>query len=469
MAERDALLMRWVERSPGQQLAIVVGAVALLTLLLAAAYWSLRPNYQTLFVNLRPQDAATITSELDRQKVPYRLSDGGATILVPEADVHAARMKVMSRDLPLKGSVGFELFNNADLGLTEFAQKVNYQRALQGELARTMMSLNEVDSARVHLSLPEAGLFRRTGAKPRASVALSTKSGMELAPDAVRGIQRLVAAAVPELEPHDVTIISPQGAPMGHSGGESAVVSDRKLELKIELEQYYAHKVLKHIESLVGTGKASVSVDAALNFDQIRITQETTGGPATRRRVEVRPSRSLELPVSDTGSDQLRDRVPSGSMLDATSRRIEQIVATPGNVQRLTIAVLLAVPLDQVTIEQMRNLIAAATGLSAERGDVISILSRDRFSQPTAMPTAVAPGSSVQPGMSAAIAPDEGRTRISSIAWLLGGLAVVAILLAATFAALGRSARPILLSDAERAERLELLRRALREERATNV
>ena len=165
-----------------RQIALVTAAALLLSALIGGGYLLLRPNYQVLFSDLRPQDAATIVAELERQKMPYRLAGGGTSVLVPEAEVHTARLKVMSRDLPLKGTVGFELFNNADLGLTEFAQKVNYQRALQGELARTIMSLTEIDSARVHLSIPESGLFRRSGAKPRASVALSTRTGAELPP-----------------------------------------------------------------------------------------------------------------------------------------------------------------------------------------------------------------------------------------------------------------------------------------------
>ena len=208
----------WDSASTGRQVLLVTTLLAVVAGVLLAGYYVFRPSYQVLFSDLRPQDAATIVAELERQKIDHALADGGSTIMVPDSQVHAARLKVMSRELPLKGNVGFELFNNADLGLTEFAQKVNYQRALQGELARTIMSLAEIDSARVHLSLPESGLFRRAGAKPRASVALLTKTSQELPPDTVRGIQRLVAAAVPELEPFEVTIVDPRGAPMAGAG-----------------------------------------------------------------------------------------------------------------------------------------------------------------------------------------------------------------------------------------------------------
>src|SRR3954454_16858263 len=139
---------------PGRQLAAVAfGAVLLCALL--AAFWLLflRTDYGVLFSRLREPDAATIVAELDKRKIPYRLEQGGTTILVPADRVDNTRLAVMGEDLPLKGQVGFELFNKSDMGLTDFAQKINYQRALQGELARTIMTVESVDSARVHLSI----------------------------------------------------------------------------------------------------------------------------------------------------------------------------------------------------------------------------------------------------------------------------------------------------------------------------
>src|SRR5689334_17239302 len=197
---------------PQRQLLIVLGAVALLGAVLIGLYLSFfRTTYSPLFTNLRTMDAATIVAELDKKKTPYRLRDGGATILVPSAIVDTTRLSVMSEDLPLKGSVGFELFNKSDMGLTEFAQKINYQRALQGELARTIMTMDAVDAARVHLSLPEPTIFRDDRRTPKASVTVVTRGGKQLSVGTIRGIRRLVAAAVPDLDVANVVILDDAG------------------------------------------------------------------------------------------------------------------------------------------------------------------------------------------------------------------------------------------------------------------
>jgi len=460
--------------SGARQVALVAAAVLLLSAVLGGAYLLLRPNYQVLFSDLRPQDAATIVAELERQKMPYRLAGGGSSVLVPEPEVHTARLKIMSRDLPLKGTVGFELFNNADLGLTEFAQKVNYQRALQGELARTIMSLAEIESARVHLSIPESGLFRRSGAKPRASVALSTRSSAELPAETVRGIQRLVAAAVAELEPHDVTIVDPRGAPLlGSRSGET--VSDRKLELKIELEQYYARKLAQQLEPIVGVGNAAVSVDVTLNFDQIQITQESAvaGRRAPVLARAAAPDAPALAPAADplAAADGQRARVP----LDGAPRRLEQIVGAPGTVKRIAVGVLLQSAQDTRTIEQVRQLVSVAAGLSVERGDSVVVFARDRFAAAeTPASVAPAPASGAAGGVAAAPTPGvramsaSNAPHIASIgSWGLLALLVIVLSIALPYWWLRRqSAETPLMSATERERKLEQLRRILAREEA---
>lgn len=420
MAESKGLGSIWLERSPGQQAALVAGLVVFIALVLWAGYQLIRPSYQPLFSGLRPHDAATIVGELERQKIDYRLDDGGTTILVPQSQVHAARLKVMSRDLPLKGTVGFELFNNADLGLTEFAQKVNYQRALQGEIARTIMSLDEVDSARVHLTLPEAGLFRRNNAKPRASVALTLKGGGALPPESVRGIQRLVAAAVPELEAHEVTIVDTRGAPMG-AASAGDIVTDRRLEMKIEVEQYYARKLLKLIEPIVGQGNASVSVDATLSFDQIRVTQEMSGAPGQRQRPNAGGVRPLELPAA--GADGLQasevsERQRGLAGFEGNARRLEQIVAAPGGIKRLSVGVLVSQPLESAAMDQIRQLVIATAGLSAERGDTVVFFSRDAFPGAAKVPEPGNVAASALRDVEDASVPERAVTAASGNTWL---------------------------------------------------
>src|SRR5262249_44031838 len=168
----ENLRQMWRQASAEAKLGLATGAVLILAIVVYFGVWALRPDYQTLFTNLDAQDAVAMTAELDKMKVPYRLENDGTTILVDKSQVHALRLKLLGKSGTLKSAVGFEIFNNTDFGMTEFAQKINYQRALQGELTRTIQSLDEVKNARVHLVLPESGLFKKSGQKPKASITL---------------------------------------------------------------------------------------------------------------------------------------------------------------------------------------------------------------------------------------------------------------------------------------------------------
>ncbi|MCX7274072.1 MAG: flagellar basal-body MS-ring/collar protein FliF [Burkholderiales bacterium] len=216
----------WLQATRGARAGLVGGVLLILAIVAYFAMSVLRVDYQTLFADLDPQDAASMVAELDKLHVPYRLNAEGTAIQVDSAQVHALRLKLMGKSSAMRGGVGFEIFNNTDFGMTEFAQKINYQRALQGELTRTIQSLDEVKTARVHLVLPESGLFKKNGQKPKASITLAMKDGRSLPPEQVLGIQRLVAAAVPEIEPGAVTIADHQGVTLtravGPDGDEAA-------------------------------------------------------------------------------------------------------------------------------------------------------------------------------------------------------------------------------------------------------
>ena len=155
---------------------LVAGVVLILLLTALASSWLLRESYGVLFSGLSQNDMSGMAAELDRLKVPYRVGDDG-TLLVPEAAVGKTRLALINRDVPLHGAVGFEVFNSEEFGASDFVQKINYQRALQGELTRTIMSIDEVESARVHLALPEQGLFRKEQERAKASVTVVTKPG----------------------------------------------------------------------------------------------------------------------------------------------------------------------------------------------------------------------------------------------------------------------------------------------------
>lgn len=281
--------------SPARQVAIVATGVVLLCAVFFAVYWLvLRKPYGVLFTNLRDMDAATIVGELDKKKIPYKLADHGATILVPEDQVDGTRLDVMSQDLPLKGMVGFELFNKSDMGLTEFAQKINYQRALQGELARTIMTLDGIETARVHLSLAEQTIFRGDRQPAKASVTLAPRTGRILSSATIRGVQRLVAAAVTDLKASDVVVLDGEGQIVSAEpsaqldAGSSAAETDLSARVRRALSSLLPDS---RFQVVVLTGKAIVAdaqtVPGARSGVRVDITLEAPASPELQLRAKA--------------------------------------------------------------------------------------------------------------------------------------------------------------------------------------
>ncbi|WP_017760274.1 flagellar basal-body MS-ring/collar protein FliF [Pseudacidovorax intermedius] len=364
---------------------LLAGVLAIGLGLAFAAWWVFHTDYQVLFSDLKPQDAQAMTAELERLKIPYRLGDSGSAILVDKATVHATRIKLMGKELPLHGAVGLELFNNTDFGMTEFAQKINYQRALQGELTRTIQSLSEVREVRVLLALPEQGLFKQASSKAKASVTLMMRQGQELRPEQITGVQRLVAAAVPGLSIQDVTIVDGRGVALTRTdaGGGEGELNAARLDIKRDTEAYLSRKVGAILDRAFGAGQALASVDVTLNMDQIRTTTEDvlpapsrnglqSTGVVVREREVLRDgggageARGIEAGLLRAGSSQ-RD------VEYATGRRVEQVVSQPGSIRRIQVVAVVRTVLDLAQEEQLRRLIAAAVGASFERGDTVVV------------------------------------------------------------------------------------------------
>jgi flagellar M-ring protein FliF len=272
---------RFRAATQAQQIALI--AVGTIAVILGLVWFLLlRTSYQPLFTELRSNDAAAIVADLDRKKIPYRLENGGTTILVPSDMVDATRLSVMSEDLPLKGTVGFELFNKSDMGLTDFAQKINYQRALQGELARTIMTLDGVDTARVHLSLGEDRIFRDDRVPPTASVTIRMEHGATLSQSAAQGVQRLVAAAVPNLDVANVVILDEAGRVVGPAPAAEAVSASLSpvSQEKFAIQGYYEALVRQALERAYPLNSIAVAVSADVPDSAEGGAQDASGLPA---------------------------------------------------------------------------------------------------------------------------------------------------------------------------------------------
>ncbi|MBC7604824.1 MAG: flagellar M-ring protein FliF, partial [Ramlibacter sp.] len=462
----------WTSLNGRSRASLVAGAALIVVATAGIATWLLRTDYQVLFADLKPQDAATMTSELDRMKVPYRIGADGNTILVDATTVHATRLKLMGKDMPLHGAAGFELFNNADFGMTEFAQKINYQRALQGELTRTILSLAEVRDARVHLALPEEGLFKRATSKAKAAITLSLKAGQTLRPEQITGIQRLVAAAVPGISAQDVTIVDEQGIaltrPVGVEGEQD--MGSARLDLKRDTERMLARKAMDVLDSAVGPGQAMATVDVTLNMDQVRTTTEEVlgahGGQALSGVIvrERENARDTGPPLGPQG-EAARAGNSQREVEYQVGRRTEQIATQPGAIKRLQVVAVIRQPMSDEQAERIRQLVGAAVGSVSDRGDSVVV-------QSTMPPDARA---ARQDGVAASLddavspialkldakAPAQAVVASQSVVLLaLGGLLVVALCVLAYWSTRRNNAQlnPRALSATERQTVLEQMR-----------
>ncbi|WP_236822560.1 flagellar basal-body MS-ring/collar protein FliF [Andreprevotia sp. IGB-42] len=424
----------------------------------ALAWWALHQEEGVLFSGLSAQDASTMVAALDQMKQPYRLEQGGSTILVPAENVHKVRLQLLGKDIPLHGTVGFELFNNSDFSMTEFAQKVNYQRAMQGEITRTILAVEDIQTARVHLALPEQGLFKRQDAKAKASVSLTLKPGRQLAPEQIKGIQRLVAASVAEIDPSAVTIVDQHGVALTRSGKESGPEANpgESLEVKRTMESYLKQKLDAVLAKSFGEGKAIASVDVQLNDkasklvveDVLPVDKERGTGVTVRERQNTRPSAGQ----ADT------EEVTQSEYDYQVGRRVEQVERTPGGIERISVAVVLERPLSEAELGQFRAIVANTVGLVEERGDRVALYAMDQLvAEPKMQPldmSAQEPAASAPQGNKPAVADDWQKTNIAVL------LVVIAVLLAGLFvwARRGADNGVATLSDAERERLLEKVR-----------
>lgn len=336
-----------------------------------ALWWLMTPGYQPIFSQLRDTDAAEVVKALNELKIPHQFSDDGTSIQVPGDMVHDARMKLVSIGVPSGGHVGFELFNSTDFGATEFAQRINYQRAVQGELERSIATLPGVANVRVHLTIRKKGMFITQNDASKASVTVSMKPGMQLNSRQVAGIRNLVASAVDGLSPNDVVVLGPNGVLAG--GGTSGIDS---VSVASEDQVGYELRVRDRITNLLGlmleADSFRVSVDAQINFDKTKTVSEkllpnenSGSGFVVRKRLSK--TSNTESINSDTSSQSQEE-------YDYTYGKVlEEVSSAPGGIERLSVAVIVPDSTGNVEIEKIKRLLSAAAGLDFSRGDRIEV------------------------------------------------------------------------------------------------
>ncbi|MBI3900280.1 MAG: flagellar M-ring protein FliF [Gammaproteobacteria bacterium] len=372
-------------RSARLTLVTLIGGIIVVALLLA--WWSMRTNYQVLFAELEPRDAAAIVDELHRMKVPYKLADGGNKILVAEDRVYDTRLSLMGKGVPLAGGIGFEIFDKNDVGMTEYTQKINYQRAMQGELARTIMAIDQVKQARVHLVVAESSIFKRQKVKPKASVSLVLKPGASLSNEQIVGIQRLVAAAVPSLEPAAVTVLDQRGVTLSAAidGDEGFAAASGQLKLKKNAEEYFVRKISEVLDRTFGPGQAIVSVDVTLNFDEIKRTQQSIvplrSGSAEVGAVVRKRESNYRQGYKAGGGDGAQGLTSTSEVEYEVGKSVEQVVTAPGGIRRVSVGIIVP-KLNPQQIDRIHSVVSMIVGYSDARGDAIAIQPIDQLLSP---------------------------------------------------------------------------------------
>jgi flagellar M-ring protein FliF len=265
--------------SPSQRRLVLVMVVVILSLagFGSLIFWNQQPDFQVLFSNLTQEDMGEMVGKLKEKKIPYQLSSDGKAILVPRDQVYEIRLTLAGEGLPKGGGVGFEVFDRTNLGATDFVQKLNYQRALQGELARTIRQIKEVEQARVHIVTPRESLFVEDRKKPTASVFVKTRSGMSLAPAQVEGIVHLVASSVEGLDFGSITVVDTSGNILSKRADTSPIgqLTSSQLEYQRNIEEGLKKKVQGMLEGILGMNKAITRVATDIDFQEVSIIEET--------------------------------------------------------------------------------------------------------------------------------------------------------------------------------------------------
>jgi flagellar M-ring protein FliF len=401
----------------GNPRAPLIFAVAVLVAVVVGLWlWSRAPDYKVLYSNLSDQDGGAIITALQQANIPYKFSDGGGAILVPSEQVHEMRLRLASQGLPKSGSVGFELMDNEKFGISQFAEQVNYQRALEGELERTIESLSTVKSARVHLAIPKPSVFVRDHEAPSASVLVNLFPGRVLDEGQVTAITHMVASAVPEMPPRGVTIVDQDGNLLTQPPA-SAGLDASQLKYVQQVERNTQQRIDAILAPLFGAGNAHSQVSADVDFSQIEQTSENYGPNGTPQQAAIRsqqtssdtelsqggasgvpgalsnqPPQPASAPInapngaSGTSTTPISDRkdATTNYELDKTVRHVQQSM---GNIKRLSVAVVVNYlrvvdakghatmqPLTADKLAQVNQLVKDAMGFDAQRGDSVNVV-----------------------------------------------------------------------------------------------
>lgn len=391
-----------------QRVSLALAAVAVVTALVAFSRWTKERDFKPLFTELSPEDAGAVITRLKESGVEYELNDAGNSVLVPSAKVAELRLQLASSGIPRSGRIGFELFDKSNFGATEFSEQVNYHRAVEGELERTVMSLGEVEQARVHITWPKESVYTESREPAKASVLVKLRPGAHLSPQNIQAICHLTASAVQGLAPEAVSLVDTAGdllnRPRPASLAEGGESSDAMLEYRRSVERDLQNKVVATLDPLLGADRFRVGVSADCDFSSGEQSEETFDPSKSvmvnSQRTEDGPAAALASGVPGTASNLPRPTSRPATGTAAYSRRTENIAYQSsrlvkhtrlpiGTVKRVSLSVLVDHSVRWVgagaktrriveapspeKLKVIHDLVAAATGIQPDRGDQLVV------------------------------------------------------------------------------------------------
>jgi len=399
----------WNELGASQRISVAAATFVLVAGLAALAFWSSRTDYGLLYGGLSGSEAAKVIAALDDAKVPYKVGAGGGSILVPQDKVYTMRMQMAGRGIPQGDGVGFEIFDKPNFGISDFVQRANYIRAVQGELSRTINQINEIESARVMIVLPENRLLLDKNKYPTASVFVHVRGNSQLPPQSINSIRFLVANSVEGLKPNHVSVVDNLGNVLSENADDDSMagVSSSQLGARRNLEQYLAKKAQDMLEKVLGPGQAIVRVSAEINYDTMTTTQEkydpdgqvirtqtkndentdtTSANSATPVGISANTSTSTNTQTAGAAPvNNTNHRMTTSTVEYEVGKTTSSQMQAVGGIKRLSASVTIAAQMEGTganrkavnrTPEQilkLRGIAASAVGVDATRGDVITL------------------------------------------------------------------------------------------------
>jgi len=421
--------LEWMNRlRANPRIPLLVAGAAAIAIIVAMVLWAKQPDYRVLYSNVSDQDGGAIVTQLTQMNIPYRFSETGGAIEVPADKVHELRLRLAQLGLPKGGAVGFELLDQEKFGISQFSEQVNYQRALEGELARTIETLGPVKSARVHLAMPKPSLFVREQKSPSASVTVNLAPGRAMDEGQISAVVHLVSSAVAGLPPGNVTLVDQSGRLLTQSNTSGRDLNDAQLKYAADVEGRVQRRIEAILSPIVGNGNVHAQVNALIDFDNKEQTEEQyhpngnpseavmrsrqlneseqVGGPypgGVPGALSNQPAPANNAPITantpqngqqnqnaqqTTSTSTANSAGPRNTQRNETTnyevdRTIRHTKMNVGDVQRLSVAVVVnyrtltdgkPLPLTADQLKQIEDLTREAMGFSQQRGDTLNVV-----------------------------------------------------------------------------------------------